>query len=208
MTLKMDLGWLLRRVISGRPVVIVSGLPRSGTSMVMRMIRAGGLEVVSDGVRGGNEDNPHGYFEHERIKSLADGNAERWLKSCRGRALKVVSPLLKHLPRELNYQVIFIERDLEEVLDSQGRMLRNRGVREEDESRQALREAFERDLEAIRRFLARAPNFRTLFLSHAEVLALPAAAAGKINAFLGSGLDEAAMASGVDLSLRHRRRKP
>jgi len=203
----MDLVWLLRRLTSGRPVVIVSGLPRSGTSMVMRMIRAGGLETVSDGVRAGDGDNPHGYFEHERVKSLAVEAEEHWLRSCRGRALKVVSPLLRHLPRGLSYQVIFIERDLDEVLESQERMLRNRGVQEEHGSTAALREAFVREIQAVRLFLARTPNFRTLFLSFVEVLDSPAAAAGKINAFLGGGLDETAMAAGVDRSLRNRLRK-
>jgi hypothetical protein len=203
----MDLGWLVRRLTSGRPVVIVSGLPRSGTSMAMRMLAAGGLPAVTDGVRGGDDDNPHGYFEHERVKGLAGAGDRRWLRDCRGRALKVVSPLLKHLPRGLCYQVIFLERDLDEILDSQERMLRNRGVREENVSREALREAFAREVEAARRLLARVPHFRALFLAHADVLAAPPAAAAKINAFLGGGLDEPAMAAAVDRSLRDRPRK-
>jgi len=175
--------------------------------MVMRMLAAGGLETVSDGVRRSDGDNPHGYFEHERVKNLAGGKEKRWLGSCRGRALKVVSPLLRYLPRGQNYQVIFMERDLEEVLASQERMLRNRGVAEEQGGRDALRDAFAQDLQAARLFLACAPNFRTLFLSYPEVHEMPAVAAGKINAFLGGRLDEAAMAAGVDRSLRSNLRR-
>ena len=203
----MDLHWKLRRLILGRPVVIVSGLPRSGTSMVMRMLRAGGLDVMTDGVRGNDVDNQHGYYELEKTKSLANGKDGRWLRSCRGRGLKVISHLLRYLPRGLSYQVIFIKRNLEEVLESQERMLHHRGVLEKNANREKLREAFEFHLQEVRLFLECASNFRTLFLSYAEVLESPAGAAEKINTFLGGGLDEAAMASGVDRSLQNRVRR-
>ena len=102
----------LRRLRRGAPVVVVSGLPRSGTSMLMNMLAAGGLELLSDGARAADEDNPHGYFELERVMALADEPDPSWLHAARGKGVKIISHLLKHLPRENDYRVILVERDL------------------------------------------------------------------------------------------------
>ena len=121
----------LRRILYGRPVVVVSGLPRSGTSMAMKMLAAGGLETIVDGLRTADEDNPKGYFEDERIKALAETADKAWLRGAWGKAVKVISYLLKELPRQHNYRVIFVRRDLREVLASQAKMLARRGKRNE-----------------------------------------------------------------------------
>ena len=109
----------IARVRFGRPVIIVSGLPRSGTSMVMQMLEAGGLPCATDGERAADEDNPRGYFEVERVKTLSNGVDPTWLAGCRGQVIKVISSLLQSLPTHLNYRVIFVTRDLGEVLASQ-----------------------------------------------------------------------------------------
>src|SRR5579872_1312474 len=109
-------------------VTIVSGLPRSGTSMMLRMLAAGGLPILTDGVRTPDEDNPHGYLEWEGVKSLARDAS--WVASARGKGVKVIYYWLRDLPRDCRYRVIFMRRDLDEVLASQAAMLERRGVRE------------------------------------------------------------------------------
>ena len=103
----------------GKPVIVISGLPRSGTSMMMQMLYSGGLPVMTDELRTADEDNPKGYFEVERIKDLHKENDKSWLASYKGKAIKIISFLLLHLPSRVNYKVIFMERDLDEILASQ-----------------------------------------------------------------------------------------
>ncbi|HXV75690.1 MAG TPA: hypothetical protein VD788_05165, partial [Candidatus Polarisedimenticolaceae bacterium] len=110
----------------GEPVIVVSGLPRSGTSMMMNMLTAAELEVVSDRVRVADEDNPKGYFEDERVKDLERNPDRAWLRDCRGKVVKIVSFLLKDLPDDNRYKVIFMRRDLGEVIASQNKMLERR----------------------------------------------------------------------------------
>src|SRR3954453_23767362 len=117
----------LRRLRYGRPIVVVSGLPRSGTSMMMQMLRAGGLELVTDAVRIADDSNPKGYFELEAVKDLDKGAPAPWLADARGKAVKIVSSLIPYLPETSQYQVLFMTRNLDEVIASQNRMLAERG---------------------------------------------------------------------------------
>ena len=118
---------LLRRLVYGAPIIVVSGVPRSGTSMLMGMLGEGGVELLTDGLRSADKDNPKGYFELERVKDLAREPDKRWLCQARGRGIKVVSTLLRELPSTHNYKVVLVRRDLDEVLASQARMLARRG---------------------------------------------------------------------------------
>jgi len=106
---------------SDETITVVSGLPRSGTSMMMQMLGAGGLAVLTDGKRGADADNPRGYYEYEAVKSL--GQDASWLASAGGKAVKIVSALLIHLPDGFDYRVIFMRRPIAEVLASQRAML-------------------------------------------------------------------------------------
>ena len=108
----------LTKMKYGDPIIVVSGLPRSGTSMCMKMLEAGGVDVVQDGIRSADEDNPKGYFEHERVKDLDKGGDKSWVKNARGQAIKVISFLLPHLPSDNRYQVVFVRREYQEVLAS------------------------------------------------------------------------------------------
>src|SRR5688572_29274329 len=99
----------VRRWRYGQPIVVVSGLPRSGTSMAMKMLEAGGLVVVTDNVRTADDDNPRGYYEDERVKDLARDANRTWLRDARGKAIKIISFLLKDLPPDNNYKVLFME---------------------------------------------------------------------------------------------------
>ncbi len=196
-----------RRLRYGEPIVVVSGLPRSGTSMAMKMLEAGGLTVHTDGLRTADEDNPKGYFEHERVKELANETDKGWLGAARGKAIKVISYLLKDLPSSYNYRVIFLRRDLVEVLASQSKMLANRGeAPAEDDAR--LTQLFEDHLWKAQYLLRSAAQFEVLYLDYRAVVADPRAAAERMNAFLGDRLDLGKMIGAVDESLYRNRRQP
>lgn len=193
-----------RRLRYGRPVVVVSGLPRSGTSMTMKMLEAGGLAVFTDGVRTADVDNPKGYYEYERVKDLEKEDDKSWLKAARGRVIKVISFLLKDLPPDNNYQVIFMRRDLEEVLASQRKMLANRGEDEEgDDGR--MSDLYRNHLWRAGYLLRHGAHLESLEMEYRAVLDRPREAAERINRFLGGGLDVAGMAAVVDERLYRNR---
>ena len=109
------LGWLFppkSKEEAPDPIIVVSGLPRSGTSMMMGMLEAGGLELVVDGIRAADEDNPRGYYELERVKDLAKAEDKSWLVTLQGKGVKVISLLLQHLPEAYNYKIIFMRRSI------------------------------------------------------------------------------------------------
>ena len=184
-------------------VVIVSGLPRSGTSMMMGMLEAGGVPVLCDGARAADADNPRGYFEYQPVKRLKEDNT--WLPEARGKAVKIVSLLLEHLPPALPCKVVFLERDLPEILASQRRMLlRNGEAPGEDEA--ALRAIYRKHLEHVRGWLARRAGVETLYVRYQDAIAVPGEVANTVNRFCGNGLDVDAMARAVDAALYRQRR--
>ena len=194
------LGKLVRRMKGGAPVIVVSGLPRSGTSMTMKMLEAGGLQPVTDQVRSADEDNPRGYFEDERVKDLAQMEDRSWLRAARGKVIKVISSLLQHLPDDNFYKVIFMRRNLSEVLASQAKMLDRRGEAPQATDEELIK-LFESHLEKVEFQLRFRPWFDVLYVDHRSVLQDPAGAARRINEFLGGRLDERRMAEAVDPNL-------
>jgi len=195
---------LYRRLRFGEPVIIVSGLPRSGTSMTMKMLEATGFSIVSDGIRTADEDNPKGYYELERVKDLANENDFRWLDDAKGQAIKIISYLLKELPPDYNYKVLFMRRDLSEVLASQQKMLQRRDETSETEDERMV-ELYENDLWKANYLLKHQPQFEHLEVYYRQVLDEPLQAAGAINEFLGGHLDVEKMASVVDPDLYRNR---
>ncbi len=195
---------LYRRLRFGEAIVVVSGLPRSGTSMLMKMLDAGGLAVVTDGQRTADEDNPKGYFEAERVKRLAQESDRAWLAGARGKAIKVISYLLRSLPAQFNYRVVFVRREVGEVLASQSKMLARRGERD-DAAPEKMRELFEKEVARARHMLAHEPQFETLEVEYAAILARPLEEARRIAGFVGGGLDAEAMAKAVDRELYRNR---
>ncbi len=183
-------------------IVVVSGLPRSGTSMMMKMLAAGGMDVVTDNVRQADIDNPEGYWEYEPVKKI--GEDASWLPATRGRAFKMVSMLLLRLPRDYRYRVLFMERDLREVVASQRKMLERQG-REPAAPDERMAEMFANHLDQIGRWLAGQDNMTRLGVPFAGVLADPEGWAAKVAAFLGRDLDTRAMAGVVDPSLYRNR---
>ena len=198
---------LLCRIRYGEPIIIVSGLPRSGTSMMMKMLEAGGLEPLTDGQRTADEDNPKGYYEFERVKTLDKPGDKNWLGEHKGRVVKIISFLLKDLPPNLNYRVIFMRRDIQEILASQNKMLERRGetgsAGADDQKMAKNYEAHLRKTDYLMRTL---PNFKALHLDYKEALESPADAARKIREFLGRNLDLQKMSGVADRQL-YRNRK-
>ena len=197
---------LYRRICFGEPVIVVSGLPRSGTSMLMKMLEAGGLQVVTDGQRAADEDNPKGYYEVERVKALAQEKDKSYLADARGKVVKVISFLLKSLPANLNYRVIFVKRNLDEVIASQRKMLVRRGEAD-DTPKERTRELLETDVWRAGYLLRQAPQFESIEVQYAQLVARPEEHARRIAAFVGGGLDVQAMVSVVDPAL-YRNRAP
>ena len=184
-------------------ITIVSGLPRSGTSMMMKMLEAGGMEILTDKIREADDDNPQGYYEFERVKKLKEDQA--WLEDARGKAVKVISALLKDLPPGYDYKVIFMRRKLEEVLASQKQMLVRRGEPTDRVSDERLRQLFQKHLQRVAVWLDEQPNFAVIYVDYNEVLDDPAVHVNRINQFLGNTLDVEKMAGVVDKSLYRRR---
>ena len=193
----------LRKLRYGDPVVVVSGLPRSGTSMAMKMLEAGGLPLITDNERTADEDSPKGYYEDERVKDLAEADDREWVREARGKGVKVISFLLKDLPDEHWYKVIFMRRDLDEVLASQQKMLDRRGEENEIEDDQ-MRDLWENHLWRARYHLKNAKNFEFIEVPYRTALDEPAEAARQIADFIG-GLDAEAMAAVVDRKLYRNR---
>jgi len=200
----MSLQQVYRRCRYGRPIVVVSGLPRSGTSMAMRMLAAGGMQLVVDGVRTADEDNPAGYFEAERVKDLGRHTDHNWLRAARGQAVKIVSSLLEHLPDHNNYAVVFMNRNLQEVLASQAKMLARRGE-DSQTSDERLLEMFAAHLVRVKAMLRSRSHFSLCEIEYKDVVADPLVHARRIRAFLNQPLDVDAMAQAVDPRL-HRNR--
>jgi hypothetical protein len=198
-------GKLVRRLRYGRPVIVVSGLPRSGTSMAMKMLEAGGLELVVDGVRTADDDNPKGYFEDERVKELGEMEDKSWLRHARGKVIKVVSSLLQYLPPENFYRIVFMRRNLHEVLASQAKMLDRRRESSETSDDEMLA-MYENHIEKVEFQLRFRPNFEAVFVNYSDALDRPAEEARRIDEFMGGTLDVNRMAAVADRSLYRNRR--
>ncbi len=188
-----------------RAVVVVSGLPRSGTSMMMKMLEAGGMALIIDGIRTADEDNPKGYYEFERVKQLDKGDVA-WVAEAQGKAVKVISALLEYLPPDYEYKVLFMNRKMPEVLASQRKMLARRGEKSEI-SDEKLAQLLRKHVQQVKRWLTQQPNFEMLDLDYNAMLLDPEPWAEKVNAFLGGGLDVQAMVEVVDPNLYRNRAK-
>jgi hypothetical protein len=197
----------LFRASRGEPIIVVSGLPRSGTSMMMSMLEAGGVPIWSDHQRGADIDNPKGYFELERIKHLEKETDKSYLRDGRGKAVKAISFLIKDLPDDNDYRVIFMRRDLDEVITSQEKMIARLDQGDTSADAEALREGYRNDIVRTRLLCKKRPNFELMEIHYRAAIEDPAAACRRVNDFLGGHLDEAAMRSAVDASLYRNRKE-
>ena len=195
----------LRRRKYGDDVIVVSGLPRSGTSMMMKMLEATALPIMTDHERTADEDNPKGYFEYERVKDLHADPDKSWVREARGRVIKVISHLLQNLPDENFYRVILMRRDFDEIIASQNKMLDRRGEENPIADAEA-KEAYIRHLVDVRFMVRKRPNFEMIEVHFTQALETPRTFVTDVNAFLGGNLDTDEMISVVDPEL-YRNRK-
>jgi len=187
-----------------RPITIVAGLPRSGTSLMMQMLDAGGMPVLTDQIRQPDDDNPRGYYEFEAVKTVKEEPA--WLERAPGHAVKMVYRLLYDLPGGYTYQAVFTRRKLEEVIASQETMLRRNGKGADGLKEEQLVDIYRRQLLQFDAWIEGRPNFSVLYVDHHEVLNDTERVARDVNQFLGGDLDVAAMIRVPDRSLHRQKR--
>ena len=181
-------------------VTVVSGLPRSGTSLMMKMLEAGGLVVVQDGIREADTDNPKGYYEFERVKQMDKGDTG-WMAEAQGKVVKIISALLIHMPADYEYDVIFMRRHMEEILASQRKMLVHRGEAADNMDDAKMAELFDKHLTQVFGWMEQQPNVRCLEVHYSDLLADPVSLAAQVNRFLNGRLDEQKMVGMVDPAL-------
>jgi LPS sulfotransferase NodH len=186
-------------------VVVVSGLPRSGTSMMMKMLEAGGQEILTDNLREADANNPKGYYEFERVKDMKDGDLA-WLPDAKGKVVKIVTGLITFLPADYSYKVIFMQRDLTEILSSQKKMLGRLGKGDDNIPDDQMAKIYQEHLKQVRAWLFKQPSVEVLYVNYNAMVADPLEALHKVNALLGGDMDVSAMAAVVDREL-YRERK-
>ena len=184
-------------------ITIVSGLPRSGSSMMMKMLEAGGLPPLTDNIRQADEDNPNGYYEFERVKSLRDGDTQ-WLSLSCGKAVKIITPHLKYLPGRYSYRVIIMTRDMGEILASQRKMLVRRDKNPDKLSDEEMAAHFEVNIQYVEDWVSRQDNIKAMHVNYNELIEDPEPIIQAINVLLGGSLRTTKMAMVIDKNLyRH-----
>jgi hypothetical protein len=185
------------------PITIVAGLPRSGTSVMMQMLDAGGLVALSDQIRQPDIDNPKGYYEFEAVKQLKEDSS--WLPEAQGKVVKMVYRLLYDLPGGYDYRVVFTLRALPEVIASQEKMLQRLGSGGGDVPSAKLEEIYSREIDGVRQWLDEQPNIQVMYVQYNDVLSNPRDVAERLNNFLGGTLNVDAMERVPDQSLYRNR---
>jgi thioredoxin len=183
-------------------ITIVSGLPRSGTALMMRMLNVGGIAALCDEHRTPDADNPNGYYEFESVKSIQDYGD--WIDRAVGHSVKIVYNLLEHLPKDREYRVIFMRRQIDEIIQSQRAMLLRNGIKTEIPDEE-IKELFERVLRQFYSWLPSQTHLKLINVSYNELLSRPASTIAQINRHLGYNLDTEAMAQVIDHSLYRNR---
>jgi hypothetical protein len=194
-----------RRTPPQKTVIIISGLPRSGTSMMMKMIVEGGIKAISDGIRRADADNPNGYYELETVKQLPQGDFS-WLQEADGKAVKIISSLLEYLPHEYSYKIIFMEREITEILASQQKMLTHRDAESQVDDA-LMKQQFQNHLISVKAWLVRQPNIEVLYVNFNALIAEPTTFCSRIADFIGVPLNTERML-GVPNEKLYRNRLP
>lgn len=174
--------------------------------MVMRMLAEGGVPVISDEIRGADSDNPNGYFELETVRQISAGNVE-WLENAAGKAVKVISALLEYLPANYSYKIIFLEREIQEILASQHKMLANRNEKPTANDTEIERQ-IQQHLSVMKPWLVRQPNMEVLYVNYNKLMTSPAAFCEQITEFLNLPLNQTQMLAVPDKQLYRNRIPP
>ena len=189
--------------MNNKTITIVSGLPRSGTSMMMMMLQAGGMDVLTDNIRRADEDNPKGYYEFERVKEIEHDKS--WLPLAEGKVVKMISALLAYLPDDHEYKVIFMRRKMGEILASQRKMLIRRGEDPDAVSDEKIADVSRKHLQQVEKWLSDQSNIDVLYVRYNDVLAEPRVQTERISRFLDERVDPERMAQAVDERLYRQR---
>ncbi len=184
-------------------IYIVSGLPRSGTSMMMQMLRAGGLEIMTDNLRVKDENNPHGYLEDDRVKRIHQDNS--WVKNASGKALKVVAPLLQFLPQTFRYKIMYMQRDLNEVISSQQKMIGQQKAVTQKVFPVTMADAMHKQSEKAIAWIKAQPHVEVMYVNYTDVIASPLEQAENIALFINDELDPVKMVEAVQENLYRNR---
>ena len=196
---------IFKKSNDSKVIIIVSGLPRSGTSMMMKMLEASGMEILTDNLRSADENNPKGYYEFERVKELKAGDFD-WLSQAQGKVVKVISALLEYLPNQYQYKIIFMRRNMDEILSSQRQMLLRNGKQADNVSDGKLAALYEDHLKKVEAWLEQQPNMSMLYINYNQTLSDPETNVNSINQFLEGKLDLKPMLKVVDQNLYRERR--
>jgi len=186
-------------------ILIVSGLPRCGTSMMMQMLEAGGIPIVTDHIRKADEDNTRGYYEFEKVKKIKEDTS--WLEDCYGKVFKMVSALLYYLPSDKRYKIIFMRRKMEEMLASQNKMLQRQGQKGDNVSNEEMAKKLREHLRKVEEWLAKQNNLDVIYVHYNEVIKNPYENAKRVNQFINGRIDVDIMARSVNTSLYRQRKE-
>ena len=186
-------------------IYIVSGLPRTGTSLMMKMLEAGGLSVVTDDIRSADTDNPKGYYELEKVKNIFNDND--WLKTIKGRSIKMVSQLLLKIPKENTYKIIFMKRDLKEVIMSQKKMLINRKKKLPLVNDDTLEKFYLNHLNKITSFIDQSSNIDVRYIYFNKLMKSPLSELRKLQNDFINNINMDNMIKMIDTSLYRNRNK-
>jgi len=195
----------LRKPKSQEFITVVSGLPISGTSMMIKMLEAGGLPPLTGNLRAADDDNPKGYYELERVKKMPDGVIS-WVEDAKGMAVKVISALLEHLPPAYTDRVLFMQRKIDEILASQKQMLVRSGKSTDQVSDEQLSEMYGKHLAKVNAWLDEQTKFSVIYLDYNAMLVDPTKYARQVNQFLDNSLNTQEIAGIIDPNL-YRQRK-
>jgi len=185
-------------------ITIVSGLPRSGTSMMMQALQAGGMPVLTDDIRKSDIENPKGYYEFEPVKKTKDDPS--WVPQAVGKVVKMVYRLLYDLPKDYEYRVIFMDRNIDEIMVSQRTMLERSGKKGADIDDEKLALLLKEELEKVYKWVKEQDNFSMIKVGYKDMVQDPPSQCALVNEFLGNPLDTDKMASVTDASLYRNRR--
>ncbi len=180
-------------------IIIVSGLPRSGTSMMMQLLEAGGLPVFTDNLRIADENNKKGYYEHEAVKIIHKDNT--WMKNAVGKTVKVVSHLLTSLPMRFKYKIVFMERDLDEVTVSQSKMLQNLGKLAPDTAHFSIEQSFRKTNDKVKTWLNDKQNMNVIYIDYKEAVTNSEIVIEQLNEFFESKLNTQHMQQIIDKNM-------
>lgn len=185
-------------------ITVVSGLPRSGTSMMMNMLEAGGMQILTDSQRTADQDNPKGYYEYERVKAIKDGDVE-WLIKAQGKAVKIIAALVPYLPTTYTYRILFMRRSMPEILASQRKMLVNRGQDPGKYDDTLMSGIYEKHLRQVEYWMKQQANLQHMDINYNQLLADPISYVAHLNQFMGGNLQAEAMLKVIDPHLYRQR---